>query len=83
MVKGFGDALNQASDAMKIVQQVTAEADLPGKIEESQQQTLQAVQLIQDLSIQESSIINEVNAYCGASSGGAAPEVPAEPPAEE
>ncbi|MEM9002235.1 MAG: hypothetical protein AAGE59_01785 [Cyanobacteria bacterium P01_F01_bin.86] len=78
MVQGFGGALNQASDAMGIVQQVETEADLPAKIEESQQQTVQAVQLIQDLSVQESSIINEVNVYCGANSEGAAPEAPAE-----
>lgn len=78
MVKGFGEALNQASAAMGIVQEVEAEAELPGKIEESQQQTVQAVQLIQDLSVQESSIINEVNTYCGANPEGAAPEAPAE-----
>ena len=83
MVRGFGEALNQASDAMGIVQEVEAEADLPAKIEESQQQTVQAVQLIQDLSVQESSIINEVNTYCGAGSDGAAPEAPSETPAEE
>ena len=76
MVKGFSDALNQASDAMGIVQDVEAEADLPAKIEESQQQTVKAVQLIQDLSIQESSIINEVNTYCGATSDEAASEAP-------
>ncbi|MGF1521394.1 MAG: hypothetical protein ACFBSF_03640 [Leptolyngbyaceae cyanobacterium] len=83
MVKGFGSALDQASEAMVIVQEVEAEADLPAKIEESQQQTLQAVQVIQELSVQESSIINEVNDYCGAGADGAAPEAPAEAPAEE
>lgn len=82
MVQGFGEALDQASAAMEIVQDVQAEADLPGKIEESQQQTVQAVQRIQELSVQESSIISEVNSYCGAE--GAEPESPAdaEPPAE-
>ncbi|NER79354.1 MAG: hypothetical protein F6K42_07175 [Leptolyngbya sp. SIO1D8] len=77
MVEGFSSALKQASDAMSIVQDVEAEADLPAKIEESQQQTVQAVQLIQDLSVQESTIISEVNTYCGANSEEAAPETPA------
>ena len=74
MVAGFSGALNQASDAMGIVQEVEAEADLPAKIEESQQETVQAVQLIQELSVEESTIINEVNTYCGAAGAGAAPE---------
>ena len=74
MVAGFSGALNQASDAMGIVQEVQAEADLPAKIEESQQETVQAVQLIQELSVEESTIINEVNTYCGAAGAGAAPE---------
>jgi uncharacterized phage infection (PIP) family protein YhgE len=76
MVEGFSEALNRASDAMSLVQDVEAEADLPAKIEESQQQTVQAVQLIQDLSVQESSIINEVNTYCGASEDGPVTEDP-------
>ena len=74
MVAGFSGALNQASDAMGIVQEVEAEADLPAKIEASQQETVQAVQLIQELSVEESTIINEVNTYCGAAGAGAAPE---------
>ncbi|MEL6397576.1 MAG: hypothetical protein AAFR26_00655 [Cyanobacteria bacterium J06626_4] len=74
MVAGFSGALNQASDAMGIVQEVEAEADLPAKIEESQQETVQAVQLIQELSVEESTIINEVNTYCGAAGAGTAPE---------
>ena len=73
MVEGFSSALTQASDAMGIVQEVQAEADLPAKIEESQQQTVEAVQLIQELSVEESTIINEVNTYCGAEGAEAAP----------
>jgi len=69
MVEGFSGALTQASDAMGIVQEVEAEADLPAKIEESQQETVEAVQLIQELSVEESTIINEVNTYCGATDG--------------
>lgn len=78
MVQGFSGALNQASAAMGIVQDVETEADLPAKIEESQQQTVQAVQLIQELSVEESTIINEVNTYCGATGAPPAPDAPAE-----
>lgn len=76
MVEGFSSALTQAREAMGIVQEVETEDDLEGKIEESRQQTEQAVELIEDLSAQESSIINEVNTYCGADQEGAAPESP-------
>jgi hypothetical protein len=85
VVEGFSGALQQASDAMGIVAGVESEADLPAKIEESQQETMDAVGSIQELSVEESSIISEVNAYCGADAdavggGGEAPaeEAPAE-----
>ncbi|MEO1094679.1 MAG: hypothetical protein AAFX01_07235 [Cyanobacteria bacterium J06638_28] len=73
MVEGFSSALNQASDAMNLVQAVEDDSELPAKIEESQQETVKAVQLIQDLSVQEASIINEVNTYCGADGQPSAP----------
>ncbi len=79
MVEGFSSALNQAGDAMNIVQDVEEESELQAKIEESQQQTVQAVQLIQDLSVKEAAIINEVNTYCGAT----ATEAPEATPAPE
>ncbi len=66
VVQGFSTALQGASSAMSIVGGVESEADLPAKIEESQQQTMDAVGSIQELSVQESTIISEVNAYCGA-----------------
>ncbi len=77
VVRGFSAALGQASEAMGIVEGVGTEAELPAKIEESQQQTMNAVGSIQELSVEESSIISEVNAYCGADSvggGASAPE---------
>ena len=76
MVQGFSTALTEASGAMEIVQEVETEADLPAKIEESQQQTVQAVQQIQELSVEESTIINEVNTYCGAEGAEPTPVVP-------
>lgn len=66
VVQGFSSALSQASQAMGIVEEVETEDELPGKIEESQQETMQAVGSIQSLSVEESSIISDVNAYCGA-----------------
>jgi type I site-specific restriction endonuclease len=65
VVQGFSTALQGASDAMSIVGSVESEAELPGKIEESQEQTMNAVGSIQELSVQESTIISEVNTYCG------------------
>jgi len=64
MVAGFSDALSQASDAMSLIQQAETAAELPPKIEESQQQTVQAVQRIEDLSNQEKTIISDVNSFC-------------------
>ncbi|MEO1294771.1 MAG: hypothetical protein AAFW75_03045, partial [Cyanobacteria bacterium J06636_16] len=66
MVAGFRDGLTQASDAMAIILNVETESELPAKIEESQQQTTQAISRIQELSTEESTIISEVNVYCGA-----------------
>lgn len=83
MVQGFSAALAQASDAMGIVQEVETEADLPAKIEESQQATVQAVQQIQELSVEESTIINEVNTYCGAEGAAPAPVAPEDEAAPE
>ncbi len=67
VVQGFSTALQQASSAMALVQGVSSEEELPAKIEESQQQTVEAVDSIQTLSVDESAIISEVNTYCGAS----------------
>lgn len=75
VVEGFSESLQQASSAMAIVEDVQSEADLPAKIEESQQETMAAVNAIQELSVEESTIISEVNSYCGAEAG---PDTPNE-----
>jgi len=75
VVQGFSGALTDAREAMDLVVQVESEAELPAKIEESQQQTMTAVASIETLSQTESQLINEVNGYCGA----AQPAQPAEP----
>ncbi|MFE4106376.1 hypothetical protein [Almyronema epifaneia] len=74
VVQGFSSALQQASQAMELVVNVESEAELPASIEASQQQTVEAVNQIEQLSQTESEIINEVNTYCGA----ATPVEPAE-----
>jgi hypothetical protein len=66
VVQGFSGALTDARNAMDLVVQVETEAELPAKIEESQQQTMSAVAAIENLSQTEASLINDVNSYCGA-----------------
>lgn len=66
VVQGFSTALTDAREAMDLVVQVESEAELPAKIEESQQQTMEAVSSIETLSQTESQLITEVNGYCGA-----------------
>lgn len=84
VVQGFSTALTDAREAMELVVQVESEAELPARIEESQQQTMTAVSSIETLSQTESQLINEVNGYCGATQSGepVAPADPAVPPAE-
>jgi len=66
VVEGFSEALDDARQAMDLVVTAESEADLPARIEESQEQTMRAVAAIEELSQTESQLINEVNAYCGA-----------------
>lgn len=66
VVQGFSSALQEARQAMDLVVTVDSEADLPARIEESQQQTMTAVASIEELSQTEAQLISEVNAYCGA-----------------
>lgn len=74
VVQGFSTALTDAREAMELVVQVQSEAELPAKIEESQQQTMAAVASIETLSQNESQLINEVNSYCGAAQPTPSPE---------
>ncbi|MFH7242794.1 MAG: hypothetical protein ACHWZW_08075 [Spirulina sp.] len=73
VVQGFGTALEEASQAMNMVVTVASEDDLPATIEASQQQTVEAVSAIENLSQTEAQLITDVNAYCGA---GASPTEP-------
>ncbi|MEO0490749.1 MAG: hypothetical protein AAFW84_15890 [Cyanobacteria bacterium J06635_15] len=66
VVNGFSGALQEASSAMDLVVNVESEAELPTRIEESQQKTVAAVSQIEELSVTESTVIAEVNSYCGA-----------------
>ncbi|WP_225885183.1 hypothetical protein [Leptolyngbya sp. KIOST-1] len=82
VVQGFSAALTDAREAMDLVVQVESEAELPAKIEESQQQTMSAVASIETLSQTESQLINQVNGYCGAAQPvePVQPTTPAPPP---
>lgn len=81
VMRGFSTALQQASSAMGAVQTVETEADLPDQIEQSQEEMMAAVQSIQDLSQQETQIIENVNEYCGATP--TAESAPTEPTAPD
>ncbi len=70
VVKGFKSSLQEARQAMDLVVTVQSEAELPAKIEESQQQTVKAVASIESLSQKEAKLISEVNTYCGAAQPG-------------
>lgn len=79
VVQGFSTSLQDARQAMDLVVTVNSEAELPAKIEESQQKTITAVSSIEELSQQEAQLINEVNAYCGAEPPATTePEAPSE-----
>lgn len=65
VVRGFSTALQAASAAMDLVATTTTEAELPARIEQSQAETMTAVQSIENLSQEESVLINQVNTYCG------------------
>lgn len=73
VMRGFSTALKDASGAMDGVKTVESEAELPERIEASQEQMMGAVESIQSLSQQEAEIINGVNEYCGATPPAASP----------
>lgn len=64
VMQGFSTALTDAREAMDLVVQVESEAELPAKVEESQQQTVDAVASIEALAQTESQLIDKVNGDC-------------------
>lgn len=84
IIRGYSSALTEASGAIGSIVNVQSEEELPEQIEQSQTQVTTAVEKIQQLSQQESAIIQEVNEYCGAVPPTEAPaeDAPAETPAE-
>lgn len=64
VVQGFSTSLQDASQAMDLVVTVGSTAELPARIEQSQQRTMAAVASIEELSDQESNLISDVNAFC-------------------
>jgi len=66
VVKGFNTSLQAAKTAMESVKDAQSEAELPALLQQSQTDTLEAVESIEQLSTQESEVIDGVNTYCGA-----------------
>lgn len=66
VVRGVNGALIQAGEAMEEVVDIESEADLPEHIEATQTATLSAVEQIEALAGEESSIVEQINTYCGA-----------------
>ncbi len=89
IIRGYSSALTEASGAIGSIVNVQSEEELPDQIEQSQTQVTTAVETIQQLSQQESAIIQEVNEYCGAvppteeTTEETTEEAPADPQPEE
>ncbi|ASC70286.1 hypothetical protein XM38_012230 [Halomicronema hongdechloris C2206] len=64
VVKGFRTSLLEAGQAMNIIISTPSEAELPSRIDKSQEQTMAAVSSIEELSNTEDKLISDVNAYC-------------------
>ncbi len=69
IIAGIATAFEQASAAMGTITTVESEADLPAQVETLQAETSAAVEQYNELSIQESTLIAQVNLYCGATGG--------------
>ena len=65
VVTGLNDALASIATAMTGVAETESEAQLPEQIGILEDETLVAVQQINELASQESDIVGDVNAHCG------------------
>jgi ferritin-like metal-binding protein YciE len=64
VIQGFSQAIQRAGKAMKSVASVKSEAELPKKIEQSQQQTMSAIAPIDKYDDEEYRLILNMNIYC-------------------
>ena len=67
VVSGFSEALEVVSGAMAGVADAESEAELSENLEAVQTDTTDAIEQINELAIDESDLVNDVNVYCGAS----------------
>lgn len=65
VVAGFNEALTSVATAMNGVAETETEAQLPERIETLEAETGVAVQQIDQLAVQESEIVEDVNSHCG------------------
>jgi hypothetical protein len=75
IIASSGEELQVASEAMQLVADAKSEADLGNVLEEFQGKANQAFTNLQSLSVDESTLVNNINTYCGAEGADtAAPE---------
>lgn len=67
VVSGFSEALDVVSGAMAGVADAASEAELSENLDAVQTDTTEAIEQIDELAIDESDLLNDFNAYCGAS----------------
>ena len=67
VVDGFSEALDVVSSAMAGVADSESEAELSENLEAVQTDTTDAIEQINELAIDESDLVDNVNGYCGAS----------------
>jgi hypothetical protein len=72
IITGSASELKVAADAMKMVSDAKSEADLAKVLEGFQTKANGAFTKLQDLSTQESTLVTNINTYCGAEGGEAA-----------
>ena len=84
IITGSAQELKVAGEAMQLVANAQSETDLSNVLEEFQGKANTAFTNLQTLSQNESTLVNDINTYCGAEvPAGSAPDVAPEAPAAE
>ncbi|MBX2863128.1 MAG: hypothetical protein KTR27_06195 [Leptolyngbyaceae cyanobacterium MAG.088] len=83
IISGSAKELNVAGEAMQLVADAQSEADLSNVLEEFQGKANTAFTNLQTLSQDESTLVNDINTYCGAEVPVGDDAGPAEAPAAE
>ena len=66
IISGSGQELQVASEAMQLVADAKSEADLSNILNEFQGKANEAFSNLQSLSVDESTLVTDINTYCGA-----------------